>query len=279
MNFKISFSLSIIFLLFFSVSSAQIDLGRIAKKAEKKVERKIDKKITKGVNKAIDETDDAISGKNKKKKNDKGKTKVITETKIVKEVIPHAFRGEFMMNITKAEGNNMIKIALSEYQTAVRPLIIKEPNNLMIYNKKDETLTSINNVKYKGKALKEWMIRNNDNNKNRKEILTLTKTTDIQEFNGFIARKYIVDGNGVEGIMWLTKEIDADFNLICELMGYNNYNFSNSYGFPLVIDVTLKGGTKEYIAVDNIVENNSNSSLFDISAYELIDMTDLEPGN
>ena len=278
MNFKISFILSLIFLMFFSISSAQIDLGRIVKKAEKKVERKIDKKITKGIKNVVDDTDDAISGKNKKKKNKKGngKTKIITETKIIKEVIPHAFRGEFIMNITRSDGDNMIKIALNEYQTAIRPLIIKEPNNLMIYDKKEETLISVNNIKYKGKAMKEWKFR--DTEKRNNEVLTLTKTTEIKEIGGYIARKYIVEGKGIEGFMWLTKEIDADFGLICDLMGYDNYNYSKSFGFPLLIDITLKDGTRENISVNEIVENNYDSSLFDVSAYQLIDMTDLKPG-
>ena len=103
----------------------------------------------------------------------------------------------------------MIKIALNEYQTAIRPPIIKEPNNLMIYDKKEETLISVNNIKYKGKAMKEWKFR--DTEKRNNEVLTLTKTTEIKEIGGYIARKYIVEGKGIEGFMWLTKEIDADF--------------------------------------------------------------------
>jgi hypothetical protein len=278
MNSRISFILSLVFLMCFTVSSAQIDLGRIAKKAENKVERKIDKKITKGVDNAIDGTDDAITGKNsKKKKKGKGETKVITETKIVKEVNPNGFRGEFTLNTSTANGQNMLKIALGEYQTAVRPLIVKEPHNLMIYDKKEETLTTVNKMKYEGKAMKDWMIRGND--KEKKETLTLTRTAEVKDIGGYIARKYLVEGKRSDGFMWLTKEIDADFGLICELMGYENLSYPKLLGFPLAIEINNEDGSVDLFSVDSISDDGYQSSLFDVSAYQLIDMTDLEPGN
>ena len=281
MNLK-SF-LAIVFLFSFAfISSAQIDLSKIARDAKRSVNKRVDRNIDRAIDNTLDETEDVVRGKKKKKKGKNSKDDDIYyegdgEDRVVKEVIPHSFLGQFLVtrDVEGAEGeSNMYTIALQEYETVIRPLMVKKPHNLIIYNKQDETQTTINNEMYKGKALKDWVSMVEVSEKNYADA---ERTDDIETIGGYIARKYIIDHKDYEGEIWFTKEIDAQFAVINSLLELDELYLDPGLGFPLRMTLEYDDDRKVIYNVSDIKED-ADPSLFDLSAYKLVDMTDLEAG-
>ncbi len=262
-----------------STSYTQIDLGKIARDAKRTVNKRVDRNIDRAIDNTLDEAEDVVRGKNKKKKGDDDDYYYDENGEIVyvKEVIPNAFGGQFMItrDIENGEGqSNMYLVAMEEYETAIRPLMVKVPHNLIIYNKQDETKTTINNEKYEGKALKDWVIMDEVNEKSFAEA---ERTDEIETIDGYIARKYTVEHKDYEGEIWFTKEIDADLRTIYYLLELADLELDPSLGFPLRMVLEFDDDHTETFNVTDIKEE-SDSNIFDISNYSLVDMTDLESG-
>lgn len=278
MKLRLIFSLFMIMTMA-AVSHAQIDLGKISRDAKRTVNKRIDRNIDRAIDNTLDEAEDAVRGKNKRK-NKNGEDEYydpVTGTVIVKEVLPNAFSGQFMISRdieNGSEESNMYLIAMSTYETAIRPLMVKKPHNLIIYNKQEETKITINNEKYEGKALKDWVIFEEMNMKRTAET---ERTDEIETIDGYIARKYIVEHKDYEGEIWFTKEIDADLEVINTLLELSNLYLDPTLGFPLKMVLEFDDGHKETFSVSDIKENGDDS-IFDISKYSLVDMTDLESG-
>lgn len=278
MNLKLLFTTLMIF-GFMSANYAQIDLSKIARDAKKTVNKRVDRNIDRAIDNTLDETEDVVRGKNKKKK-DKDRDDYYDEnggTKIIKEVIPHSFGGEFLVSRdieNSTQESNMYKIALNDYETAIRPLMIKKPHNLIIYNKEQETKTTVNNEKYEGKALRDWVVREEIK---ESKYADAERTDDIETIDGYIARKYIIDSKDYEGEIWFTKEIDADFGIINYLLDLDELFLDPKLGFPLMMKLEFDDGHTESLKVSDITEE-TNKSIFDLSNYSLVDMTDLESG-
>lgn len=279
MNLKLLFSAALV-LVFTGISHAQIDLGKIARDAKRSVNKRIDRNIDKGIDNTLDNTEDVIKGKKKKKKGQKDDDYYYdTDGKptIVKEVIPHSFGGSFMISRDIEEGNeenNMYLIAMDKYETAIRPLMVKKPHNLIIYNKEEETQTSINTEKYEGKALRDWVMMEDVK---VSKLAEAERTDEIESIEGYVARKYIIEHRDYEGIIWFTKEIDADLRVINHLLEITDLQLDSSLGFPLRMELNFDDGHKEVFKVSDIKEE-ADKSIFDISEYGLVDMTDLESG-
>ncbi|WP_235299092.1 DUF4412 domain-containing protein [Portibacter marinus] len=283
MNLKSLFP--IFFLFCFVVSGqAQIDLSKIARDAKRSVNKRIDRNIDKAIDNTLDETEDAIKGK-KRRKRGKNKDKDDDiyyegdgEAIVVKEVIPNAFNGQFLITRdVSGEGDdesNMYTIAMREYETAIRPLMIKKPHNLIIYNKEEETQTTINNELYNGKALKDWVSLSDVVEDKYAEA---ERTDDIETIGGYIARKYIVDHKDYEGEIWFTKEIDAEIAVVYSLLELDGLYLDPALGFPLRMSLEYDD---DKIVTYNVtdIQEDADPSLFDLSAYQLVDMTDLEAG-
>jgi hypothetical protein len=281
MNVKYIISIFVLSLLSINILSCQIDLDRIAKKAQRSVNNRIERNVDRSIDNAMDNAEDSLQKKKKKKgKNGEEDYEPEVEVRVVKEVIPNSFQGKFMMNRSYSEdGNsssNMIYVQMNEYQTAVRPLIIKEPHNLIIFDKQEETVVTINNTNYAGKAMKDWY--SSDMEDEDDEFSTATKTSDIKEIQGYISRKYEVAHDDYTGIVWFTKEIDASVSTIYNIMEYSPLHLDQSLGFPLEMTIKYEDGSEEELSIKDISEYESDQSLFDISEYELIDMTDLKVG-
>ncbi len=278
MNFKLFFT-AILLICFTGINNAQIDLGKIARDAKRTVNKRVDRNIDKAIDNTLDETEDAIKGKNKKKKN-KGEDDYYDEkggTTVIKEVIPNSFAGQFMITRDIEGGSqesNMYTIAMQEYETAIRPLMVKTPHNLIIYDKENETKTTINTVKYEGKALRDWVMREEVS---EKKYAKAERTDEIEDIDGYIARKYTVKAKEYEGEVWFTKEIDADLGIINYLLELDELFLDPKLGFPLKMNLSFDDGYTEIFKVTDINET-ADQSLFDISQYNLVDMTDLESG-
>lgn len=281
MNFRVSLSLFFFVLICSGYSFGQIDLDRIAREAQRNVNRRVEKNIDKSIDNAMDNAEDSLK-KKKSKKNKKGEEtyEPEVEVRVVKEVLPNEFKGKFMMD-RSVDGkgddySNMIQVVMDEYRTAVRPLIIKAPHNLIIFNKEEETVITINNENYEGKALKDWYTSMDEDDEDA--LSTATKTDDIKEIEGYIARKYEVAADDYTASIWFTKEIDADVSVIYDVMEFDKLNLDKSMGFPMEMNIHHKDGREEQVKISNIRENDIDEQLFDISGYELIDMTDLKYG-
>lgn len=262
---------------FTQVGSAQINLKRIIRKTENSINKRITKNIDKGVDNILDAGEDQVKDKtSKKKKKDKYSTKEKTKVIVEKEVVPFNFSGNITIDVETNgwQKNNLIKVVSDEFQMAVRPMLVKEPNNLMIYNKEEESITKINNEKYEGQALKEYFVYEQDAKAAKKT--KIEKTSDIKDINGFVARKYIIDGKGYEGTAWLSPEVDIDFDLFSKIMNYKNLAIGTKYGFPLEMNLEFSNGDTLNFNVTDLSDGSPDKMLFDVSEYELIDMTDLK---
>jgi hypothetical protein len=281
MNFRVSLSLFCFVFLFSGFSFGQIDLDRIAKEAQRNVNRRVEKNIDKSIDNAMDNAEDSVK-KKKKKKNKKGEEtyEPEVEVRVIKEISPNEFKGKFMMD-RSVEGrgdsySNMLQVVMDDYKTAVRPLIIKEPHNLIIYDKEEETVVTINNENYEGKAMKDWYTSMEAEDQDA--LSTATKTDDIKEIEGYIARRYEVVADDYSAVIWFTKEIDADVSVIYSVMDYDRLYLDKTLGFPLEMVIQYNDDRVERVKITNIQENEIDEQLFDISGYELIDMTDLKYG-
>ncbi len=280
MNLRLLFVAIMIFGMA-GITNAQIDLSKIARDAKRTVNKRVDRNIDRAIDNTLDETEDAIRGKNKKKKGKNDDDDMYYEgaggTTVIKEVNPNNFAGEFLITRDIENGSdegNMYKIAMQDYETAIRPLMVKTPHNLIIYNKQEETKTTINKEKYEGKALKDWVIKEEVN---EKKYADTERTDDIETIDGYIARKYVVESKDYEGEIWFTREIDADISVINFLLELDELYLDPKLGFPLKMTLEFDDGHKEIFKVSDISEEN-NKSLFDVSDYKLVDMTDLESG-
>lgn len=275
--------LSIVFLFTFAfISNAQIDLSKIASDAKRAVNKRIDRNIDRAIDNTLDETEDVVRGKKKKTRGKNSDDDIYYEgdgeDRIIKEVNPHSFLGQFMItrDVEGAEDqSNMYTIALSDYETLIRPLMVKKPHNLIIYNKQDETQTSINNEMYSGKALKDWVSVNPVAEKSYAES---ERTDEIETIGGYIARKYLIEHKDYEGEIWFTKEIDAEIGVINSLLELEELFLDPGLGFPLRMSLTYDDDRKVDYNVTDIRED-ADPALFDLSSYKLVDMTDLEAGN
>jgi len=279
MNIKL-FSLIIATLLMsVTTGSCQIDLKKIAKETERSVNKRIERGIERGVDNTLDSAEDKVRGKNKKKKNKKGEDIDGSTVTVIKDVTPFTFSGNLTISID-GEGtieNNIIKLVSDDYDMAVRPMLVKKPNNLMIYDKKTDAVTKINSELYEDKALKEFL--NTEPYDAKKTKTELERTSDIKEIETYIARKYLVDGDDYEGEVWLSAEVDLDYDLFAALMEYQDLDLGTMYGFPLEMHITFKNGDKMDYFVKGIEDGNPDKALLDVSDYDLIDMTDLKSGN
>lgn len=258
--------------------SAQINVKSIIKDAERSVTRRTERAIENKIDDSLDNAEDKLRGKNKKK--DKGEAYDSNgETRIIKEVLPFNFSGNLTISI-EGTGNvddNLIKVVSDKYDLAVRPMLVKKPHNLIIYNKQEEAATKINTELYDDKALKEFHTYEiYEANKTKTEF---ERTSDIKEIDGFIARKYLLDGNDYEGLVWLSAEVDLDYDLFASLMEFQRLDIGTSYGFPLEMHITYKSGDTMDFFVKSVEDGNPDKALFDVKSYDLIDMTDLKSGN
>ena len=283
MNLKSIFSLVFLFSFVF-MTNAQIDLSKIARDAKRSVNKRIDRNIDRAIDDTLDETEDVVRGK-KKNKRGKGKDKDDDiyyegdgEPRVIKEVIPNVFNGQFMITRDVIGGeedeSNMYTIAMSEYETAIRPLMVKKPHNLIIYHKQEETQTTINNQMYEGKALKDWV---SVNALAEKSFAETERSDEIETIGGYIARKYVIDHKDYEGVIWFTKEIDADLGAINSLLELEELYLDPGLGFPLKMSLQYDDDRQVDFNVTDIREE-ADPSLFDLSSYKLVDMTDLEAG-
>lgn len=281
MNKRVFLSIISFVFIFTGYSFGQIDLDRIAREAQRNVNKRVEKNIDKSIDNAMDNAEDSMK-KKKGKKNKKGEEtyEPEVEVRVVKEVMPNEFKGIFMMDRSidgRGENySNMLQVVIDDYRTAVRPLIIKKPHNLIIYNKEEETVVTINNENYEGKAMKDWYTSMDSEDKN--DLSTATKTDDIKEIEGYIARKYVVAAKNYSAVIWFTKEIDADVSVLYNVMEFDRLHLDKTLGFPLEMVIQYNDDRIERVKISNIQANETDEQLFDISGYELIDMTDLKYG-
>jgi hypothetical protein len=257
---------------------AQINVKSILKDAERSVNRRTERAVENKIDDVLDNAEDKVRGKNKK--NDRGEAYENNgETKVIKEVLPFNFSGNLTISIEGTGGvdNNLIKVVSNKYDLAIRPMLVKKPHNLIIYNKQDEAATKINTELYDDKALKEF--HDYEIFEKSKTKTEFERTSDIKEIDGFIARKYVVDGDDYEGVVWLSAEVDLDYDLFASLMEYQRLDLGTSYGFPLEMHITYKSGDTMDFFVKNVEDGNPDKALFDVKSYDLIDMTDLKSGN
>lgn len=268
---------------FVFISNAQIDLSKIARDAKRSVNKRVDRNIDRAIDNTLDETEDAVRGKRKRKRGSKDKDDDIYyendgKDLIVKEVNPNAFNGQFLITRDVTGGDedesNMYTIAMQQYETAIRPLMVKKPHNLIIYNKQEETQTTINNELYNGKALKDWTSVEEIAEKQYAEV---ERTDEIETISGYIARKYNVDHKDYKGEIWFTKEIDAEIAVINTLLELESLSLDPGLGFPLRMTLEYDDDRIVSYSVTDIKEE-ADQSLFDLSNYKLVDMTDLEAG-
>lgn len=273
--------LSFLSIVVFTTGNAQIKLDKIARDAKRSVNKRIDRNIDRALDNTLDNAEDVVRGKNKRKnRNQEEYYDEESGTIIIKEVPANAFRGEFLINRDIEGGEdegNMYKISMDEYETAIRPLMVKKPHNLIIYNKQEDTQTTINKEKYKGKALRDFLPYN-ENGKKKKKYAKTERTDEVETFDGYIARKYEVKTRDYKGILWMTKEIDADISVIYQILELNDLTLDPTLGFPLKMELDYDDGQKVMYSVTDIKEE-ADQSIFDISEYKLVDMTDLESGN
>lgn len=277
---SLSLFLAVFFFCFQSVS-CQIDLNRIARETERSVNKRVERGIEKSVDKTLDNAESQVKGKKKSKKNNKSDEAYDESGKvqIIKEVSPFTFSGNIMITVdgTGNISSNLIKVASQDYLFSVRPLMIKKPNNLMIYDKEEESLTKINTELYEDKALKDFYeYELYDESKTKTK---LERTSDIKEIEGYIARKYIVEGDDYNGIIWLSSEVDMDYDLFSSIMEMKRLDIGSGLGFPLEMHISFDSGDTMDFTVNTIEAGNPDKALFDVSAYEMIDMTDLKSGN
>ena len=278
MNLKTLFLLLTLSSLSLTVGSAQIDLKKIAKDTERSINNRVERGIERSVDGALDGAEDKVRGKNKKKK--KGSQEEATNTvTVIKEVLPFNFSGNVTISIEGSGEveNNLIKVVSDKYQMAVRPMLVKKPHNLMIYDKQIESITKINTELYDDKALKEFhTYEKYDSKKTKTEF---TKTSDIKEVMGFIARRYEVEGDDYEGEIWLSAEVDLDYDLFASLMQYQRLDLGTMHGFPLEMYIEFNNGETMDLTIKEIQDGEPEKNLFDVDGYELVDMTDLKSGN
>ena len=263
---------------FVSEAYAQINLKNIVKDAERSINRRVERGVENKVDDVLDGAEDRVRGK-KNKKDSGEKYDSNGEVKIIKEVLPFTFSGNLTINIqgTGNVENNLIKVVSDDYDMAVRPMLVKKPHNLIIYNKRDEAATKINTELYDDKALKEFHSYELYNSSSTKT--ELERTSDIKEIDGYISRKFIVDGDDYEGTVWLSAEVDLDYDLFASLMEFQRLDIGAMNGFPLEMHISYKNGDTMDFFVKSIENGNPDKALFDIKSYELIDMTDLKSGN
>ena len=280
MNFRTLSLMLATLLLTITSSFAQIDLKKIAKETERSVNKRIERGIERGVDNTLDNAEDSVRGKKKKnKKNKRGESSDQSSVTIIKDVTPFTFSGNLTIQID-GEGtidNNLIKVVSDKFDMAVRPMLIKKPNNLMVYDKKTDAVTKINAELYEDKALKEFL--NSQPYDSKKTKTELERTSDIKEIDTYIARRYIVDGDDYEGEIWFSAEVDLDYDLFSALMEYAKLDLGSMHGFPLEMHLSFKNGDKMDFLVKSIEDGNPDEALLDVSEYELIDMTDLKSGN
>ena len=280
MNLKnIIFSLSI---LMFSLPAvnAQISVKKIIKDTERSINKRVDRGIERGVDDALDNAEDEVRGRNKGKRDkDKGTYDDGDRVEVIKEVLPFNFKGNLTLSIDGSGSieNNLIQVAADDYEMAVRPMLVKKPNNLMIYDKQDEAVTKVNVELYDDKALKEY--HEYEVYEERKTKTEYERTSEIKEIESYIARKYIVDGDDYEGTVWLSAEVDLEYDLFASLMEFQRLDLGTMYGFPLEMHISFKNGDTMDYMVKEIEEGDPDKILFDVSDYEVIDMTDLKSGN
>ena len=263
-----------------STSCAQINLKKIAKDTERSINKRVERGVERGVDGALDSAEDEVRGKKKKKRKKDGEEYNEGNTvTIIKEVEPFNFSGNLTIQID-GEGNlddNLIKVVSNKYDFAIRPMLVKKPNNLMIYDKQEGSVTKLNTELYENKALKEFVEYEMFDSKKTKT--KMERTSDIKEIESYIARKYIVDGDDYEGEVWMSAEVDLDYDLFAILMEFQRLDLGTNYGFPLEMHISFKNGDRMDLTVKSIEDGNPDKALLDVSDYDLIDMTDLKSGN
>lgn len=260
-------------------SCAQINLKKIAKETERSINKRVERGVERGVDNALDNAEDEVRGKKKKKKKNGEDYDENNTVTVIKEVEPFNFSGNLTIQIDGGGEieDNLIKVVSDKFEFAVRPMLVKKPNNLMIYDKQNGSVTKINTELYENKALKEFIeYETYDSKKTETEM---ERTADIKEIDTYIARKYLVEGDDYEGEVWMSAEVDLDYDLFAKLMEYQKLDLGTMYGFPLEMHISFKNGDKMDWSIKSIEEGDPDKTLLDVSDYELIDMTDLKSGN
>ena len=103
----------------------------------------------------------------------------------------------------------------------------------------------------------------------------ITETTEKKVIDGYNCHKITVKVDGAESEIWVTNDVDMNFDDISSAMsnGMKGSNIPSGYkGFPIQIIATIKGGDKMTISFKNIKNTPVDPKLFDLTGYKITEM-------
>ena len=103
----------------------------------------------------------------------------------------------------------------------------------------------------------------------------IVETNEKKVIDGYNCHKISVKVDGAESEIWVTNDVDMNFDDISSAMsnGMKGSNIPSGYkGFPILITATVKEGAKMTISFKNIKSTPVDPKLFDLSGYKITEM-------
>lgn len=109
------------------------------------------------------------------------------------------------------------------------------------------------------------------------------KTADTREIGGMSCFKYLIEENGVRSTIWLAEQHSIPMSLIVRTMAAQSPGFESITslaairGIPLESLILHQDGSQSKIQVESVQSGMIDISAFDLTGYNVIDVTELEP--
>ncbi len=272
-NYKLLGFLTLCFLLIMpSTSEAQLlkDIYKTSKKRTKRqIERRSEKRASNAINDGLDAVEDKIFGKKKKKKksNSTKADDINLET--------NQFVGSFTMETKVSTGNSYnFDFVFDTYKTKMEGVMPDGMTSKMIIDLSEKTLTTLVDNGGVKQGYKNWLPEGKTDTEYNAEVI---KTSEVKIINDYTCRKYLVKDDNGSSEVWVTKDIDINFEQLRKNAKGSVFASQPLYdGFPIEIHHTNNNGSKTVSTIKNVSTEKPSSDEFKNNDYQIVDMTVME---
>jgi uncharacterized protein DUF4412 len=207
-----------------------------------------------------------------------------------------SFEGSYLVHIENTQKKNTadMQITMKGDKSCMEMISAQNAGKFKtIFDKKEQTMTILTE---KDGANKMAMVRKmpdanelKDKEKSGKEA-KITVTNETKTIEGYNCKKVIAESDESTTEMWVTDELGLTYSDMFGMMhrgrgpasgmAMNMQNYKDVKGVPLEMHTRNKNKTDEdtTILVKNIKKGNVDASVFDISGYQVMDMSKMGGG-
>ena len=276
----------------FSVQAQLIDFDKIGKRTKRKAERKAERKVE-------DKIDDALDGIfNKKKKKGEEEDEAYDATDEEEytyevddsPVVPNSFIGSYTMEMNTYKKGKLLKDASSTtsltfdtYKTAFQPQTDDGSMLTLIIDNQAKTITSLQEEdgEKKGYRMAKPKMTVAENKPSATEV-SVKKTAQTKTIEGYLCYKYLITSDEFRTTAWITEEIQVDMPFLPG-KAFANVKIQQPKAYQDVKGMMLESFTvdNEGYEIKTLIKNLEvgviDVSIFDTSAYDIIDMEGMTP--